>query len=136
MPRKVVRTLSVAVPMVVASLMATASPAQAATGGGCTDHPGSAPCISYSNQYVHSDFYQNRRPDASMRKAALMIYVNGKHVKTKWYDPLTRTGRHGPIDFGVATMPPSRGSAYTKVRVYTSSGALHYEVNSPTVYYP
>jgi hypothetical protein len=111
MARKVVRTLSITVPM-VASLMTIAMPAHAATGGGCTDHPRSAPCISYSKQHVHSDFYQNSRPDASMRKAALMIYVNGRHVKTKWFDPLANTGRHGPISFGVATNPPSRGSAY------------------------
>lgn len=117
----------------VAGLGTMTTAAEAATGGGCTSHPSASPCISKTGNYVYSDFYVNRpMPDSSMHKAALMVYVNGRHVKTQWYEPLSRSGRHGPISHNVASLP-SGGNAYTKVRVYNRAGAMHFEVNSPTV---
>lgn len=119
----------------VASTVLAAIPAQAASGGGCRDTGAIGACISYSNQAVYSDFYMNRPPDYSMCWAKMTIVKNGTPVKSQNY-ALTRTGRYGPISVGTATLPPSSGSAYTKVTVYTCSDAPHFTATSPTVYFP
>lgn len=135
MSHKVAKSLFMTIPALIATVTVSGAPAQAATGGGCNHRADTTPCISYAHQGVWSDFYPIRPPDAGSRLADLMIYVNGRNVRTVRYT-LTRTGRHGPISWNVATIPPSRGSAYTKVRIYDTLGRFHYEVNSPTVYYP
>lgn len=106
----------------------------AASGGGCS--PGIiGSCISYAGQYVHSDFYLNIPPDGSRCSALLQIWSRGNMVRDKWYS-LTHTGHYDPISFGVATQPPSKGYAFSRVIVYTCSGNFHHYVDSPRVYYP
>ncbi|MGC5015049.1 hypothetical protein ACLQ2R_30160 [Streptosporangium sp. DT93] len=106
----------------------------AASGGGCYDHTRTDPCISLSGNFLYADFYQNSTPDSSMSRAVLTIVNKGKNVKSATYQ-LTRTGRFGPISYNKATLPVTSGSAYARVDVYTSSGALHYSVKSPVQYY-
>jgi hypothetical protein len=134
MLRKSTRSLIVAVAMICGLFVAIATPAQAASGGGCYDHPNTDPCISLSGNFLYADFYQNRTPDASMYRAVLTIINKGKAVKSATYY-LTRTGRYGPISYNKATLPITSGSAYSRVQVYTNTGALHYTVYSPTLRY-
>ncbi|GII79486.1 hypothetical protein Sru01_44680 [Sphaerisporangium rufum] len=131
---KTTKTMVAAAAMTFGLFGVTATPANAASGGGCYDHPNTDPCISLSGNFLYADFYQNKRPDASMSTAVLAIIKNGLTATSQSYD-LTRTGRYGPISNNIATLPPSNGSAYARVRVYTNTGALHYEVRSPTQYW-
>ncbi|MFD8154421.1 hypothetical protein ACFY3O_35935 [Streptomyces sp. NPDC001046] len=114
--------------------IATGAPATAATGGGCGAKETTDACISKSGNYVYADFYQNATPDSSSTKAVLTLYNKGAAVKSATY-ALNRTGRFGPISYNVATLPVTSGSAYSCVKVYTSTGALHRTSCSPTLYY-
>ncbi|MEO3811877.1 hypothetical protein ABGB17_23010 [Sphaerisporangium sp. B11E5] len=133
MSRKIAQPLIVAFLAIIGLLGVAAGPVHATSvlNGGCTDHPNTEPCISKSGNFIYADFYQIKTPDASMRTAILKIIKNGREVGRASYT-LTRTGRYGPISNNVATLPPTNGSAYSRVEVYTSTGSLHYAVNSPT----
>ncbi|MGN9789098.1 hypothetical protein ACTMTF_47440 [Nonomuraea sp. ZG12] len=130
MKRRNIRSLIIAFLVIIGMSGVIASPAYA--NGGCTDHPNTEPCISKSGNWLYADFYQIKTPDASMYTYNLTIIKNGSAVTSTGWQRLNRTGRFGPISNNVATLPPTRGSAYARVQVRTSSGVLHYSVNSPT----
>ncbi|GAA4424171.1 hypothetical protein GCM10023148_26340 [Actinokineospora soli] len=117
--------------MSIAALL-NSSPAHAASGGGCGAWDHIDPCVSFSGSYIYADFYMNVTPDSSRCLAVLQIWKNGSLVKSQSYS-LTRTGRYGPISNYAGT---GRGSAYSKLHIYTCSNVAHYSVTSPTLYWP
>ncbi len=132
--RNTAQRLIVMAAMIFGLFAAMSVPANAASGGGCGSWDKTDACISKSGNYVYADFYQNVTPDSSMYRAVLTIVNKGVSVKSATYY-LTKTGRFGPISYNVATLPATSGSAYSRVQVYTNTGALHYTIYSPTLYY-
>jgi hypothetical protein len=135
---RMVRLLALAT-VAVASMLtgeSTLNTAEAASGGGCSSGGLIDACISYHHdrQVLIADFYLNGPPSGNCY-VDLQIVKNGRVVKQARYT-LGSPGRYGPIENGTATAPPSRGSAYSRARVYTCSGHFHFAPVSPVVYYP
>jgi hypothetical protein len=61
-----------------------------------------------------------------------VIFSNNNRRWSQRYDIRSRNGRYGPLSIGVSGV----GSAVNRVHVYTCSGAYHYYVDSPRLYYP
>ena len=116
-----------------------ATPAWAATGGGCNQRSDTTPCISYSNQAVHGDFYQYAALDSSRAKYRIEIWTG--RVNKPWVKKNTRSGtlntlgHYAPVNQSVAALPSVQEHAFTRVYILTSSGATHLQVDSPVVYY-
>jgi hypothetical protein len=137
--RKLLRRLAV-VGATTATLGAVAaSPAMAATGGGCNQRTDTTPCISWSNNFVYGDFYQYAAPDSSRVKYRIEIWT-GRPNKP-WVKKNTRTGaidhtgHYAAVSQGVASLPAADEHAMTRVIIFSSSGATALQVDSPVVYY-
>jgi hypothetical protein len=123
---------SITVLAMVTATFVGAAPAQAATGGGCSGGAVGA-CISWTGTLVAADFYQNTAGDTTRCYAEMeVMFSNGSRRWSQWFDIRQRNGRYGPLSIGVS----GRGAAVNRVHVYTCSGAKHYYVDSPRLYYP
>ena len=116
-----------------------ATAAEAASGGGCAGSA-VASCISYSGSQTAlvADLYVNE-PDESRCSAVLEIVKDTNFGKSSVFGgpfPLTTTGRQGPVTASVLSLPPTRGSAFTRLHIYTCDGRFHHTQPSPTVHFP
>ncbi|GAA4135591.1 hypothetical protein [Actinomadura keratinilytica] len=137
LPQRMLR-LGVAAAALAAVTVPMAGPAQAASGGGCKNTSAVRSCISFagSPNRLIADFYMLEPPDASWCKYELTIIKNGRVAASSGLQWLTGLGRHGPIVNRTDTLPPSKGSAYTRVNIYTCSNQFHFYADSPIQYWP
>jgi len=122
-----------------------ATAAEAASGGGCRG-TAVASCISYSGSQTAlvADLYVNEllegdRTDPSRCSAVLEIVMDTNFGKRSVFGgpfPLTTKGRQGPVTASVLSLPPTRGSAFTRLHIYTCEGRFHHRQDSETVHFP
>src|SRR5688572_15455397 len=134
MIRKAARYVLAVVVMAVGLTLVSATPALAV--GACNSSNATVgPCIDYGGgSTVRADFYLKRGPDGAIYSYRLAIVVNGReHVKVDTKTRLTGQGRYCCWTQHVDGLPDRRQTAFTRVWIYNSGGALHLRQDSPSI---
>jgi hypothetical protein len=128
----------VALALVTVGLTAVAATPASAAWGGCNNaNVTLKPCVNFgaNGDNVRADFYLDRTPDSSVHHYKVYLVENGvfRVGATGTFD---HTGRYCCWYWNTHS---SSGTyvyhVYTRVYVYTSSGAVHMIVDSPTANY-
>ncbi|HWS39231.1 MAG TPA: hypothetical protein VN408_41615 [Actinoplanes sp.] len=92
-------------------------------------------CVNHGDNgnSTRGDFYINRTPDSSVYYYRSSFVVNNKETNLGGYVRITSTGRKCCTYVSLATLPISTKTVKTRVRIYTSTKALHMTVDSPTI---
>lgn len=134
MVRRIIQGLLAITLATVGLTAAVQSPAMAI--GGCTTNNVTlSACIDYGSHghgRARADFYMYRTPDSSTYRYVVYIVFNGNYNEVARGN-FTRTGRHCCWYKTIDNLPNTYNSAKTVVSVFTSSGALHMAVSSPTI---
>jgi hypothetical protein len=120
--KRIVQRIGTVLAAVLLSSVASAVPASAASGGGCTGYSPISACISYNGSAVWGDFYMNASPGQSWCRAWLEVRTTnvGSQSSQTWY--LARGGHYGPLRVVVNTTPVGSGWAITRVHVLDCNG--------------
>ncbi|SDT77189.1 hypothetical protein [Actinoplanes derwentensis] len=135
MKKKILSYVGAAVIASTGVAVATASPAFAAGGCSAASNPTVQVCVNHGDDgnSTRGDFYINRTPDSSVYYYRSSFIVNNAERNLGGYVRITSTGRKCCTYIGLATLPISTKTVKTRVRIYTSTKALHMTVDSPAI---
>ena len=133
--KKFLNYLTAATVAVAGLSVATASPALAAVGG-CSpsSNPTVVVCVNHGadGAKTRGDFYLNRTPDWSTYRYSEHFVVNGREEASSRGGSLTVTGR-----YCCTYTTRVRGTRIAnRVKIYTQSGVVHVQMDSPTITVP
>jgi hypothetical protein len=136
MVRRITRGLLVLALMLSGLTAVNASPAMAASGTLCnTSNPNVHVCIHGKAGVINCTgwLYLARPPSASVHHWGLVMVINGN--ARQMASGVFTTVKNYPYPAAsrpCSTLPIDDKTAKSIVYVYTSSGALHYNISSPT----
>ena len=132
--KKVLNYVAAAAIAATGLTVATASPAFAAGGCSSSSHPTVSVCVNHGadGNSTRGDFYMYRY-DSSIYTYKEMFVVNGSERAVSKSGRITTTGRFCCSYTNLQTLPVSTKTVKNRVKIYTSSGALHMTVDSPQI---